>query len=55
MGRYRRVENYDPKLHGTEIYDKFGNLIAGGSNRVQLLYAGRKLMITNAIQVRMWE
>eukprot|EP00347_Sterkiella_histriomuscorum_P006285 403353352 len=38
LSSYRRVEHFDPKMTGTEIYDKFGNLIAGGSNRVEIQY-----------------
>ena len=51
MAKYKRVEHYDAKLHGTEIYDKFGNLVSGGGNRVELHYDGRKVLITNSIQV----
>lgn len=49
VGKYRRVEHYDPKLYGTEVYDKFGNLIAGGSNRVEVQYNGRRLLLTKSI------
>ncbi|CDW80386.1 ef hand family protein [Stylonychia lemnae] len=50
LSTYNRIENYDPKQTGTEIYDKFGNLIAGGSNRVEIHYKGRILYFTNSIQ-----
>lgn len=49
LSSYNRVEHHDPKLSGTEVYDKFGNLIAGGSNRVEILYKGRQLLFTNPI------
>jgi len=36
MGKYTRIEHYDPKLYGTEIYDKLGNLISEGTNKIEV-------------------
>lgn len=52
IGRYSRVENFDPSIHTQAVYDKFGNLISGGTGQIVISHRGRKLILTQQIQVK---
>ncbi len=51
VGKPTRIEHLDQTKKSTETYDKFGNLIAGAANRIEIQFNGRVLMFSNSIQV----
>ena len=51
VGKYKKVVHYDGAGGQSEIYDKFGNLIGGDFQNMELIYGNRKLFISKKIQV----
>ena len=51
VGKYKRIEHYDPKHPNADVYDKFGNFIGGGANKIEIHLNGRKLNFSSHIQV----
>ena len=52
MGKHVRVEHLNLKQNPADLYDKYGNLIAGGANLVEIRYQGRKVFFSLPVQVK---
>lgn len=49
LSNYRRVEHFDPTMSAQQVYDKFGNLISGGTTTVEIFYRDRSLKYNQSI------
>lgn len=53
VGKYRRVVHGEESLVQRKVYDKHGNLVSEVAQKVEVSYAGRSIMLTNKINVKL--